>query len=77
MIRLDIDFVFDQTGGPRGLLTLLSKYIPDHDLTYPQVQMWSQRRNIAGAWVPAVIYALIRDGASPLSCFLDDTEFSP
>ena len=75
MLRLDVDFVFEQTEGPKGLLSLLQRHLPNQDVTYATVQMWWQRRRIAGAWVPSVIYALLREGVSPFSCFVDDSEF--
>ena len=75
MLRLDVDFVFEQTEGPKGLLSLLQRHLPNQDVTYATVQMWRQRGRIAGAWVPSVIYVLLREGVSPFSCFVDDSEF--
>ena len=72
LIQLDVDYLFTVVGGPKGLLALLDKHVPDHNLSYPQVQMWKQRRAVAGRFVSAVVYALVRDGVPVLNCFLDD-----
>lgn len=76
MIQLDVNYVFEVSGGPKGLLELMDRHIKSHGLTYATVQMWKQRRKIAGPWMPAVVYVLVREGVAPLACFYDDAEFA-
>jgi len=76
MVHLDVAFIFDKAGGPRGLLSLLDKHVGnDRELNYTTVQMWKHRDRIAGDWIPAVLYALLREGVPALACFVDDREF--
>ena len=77
MITLDVPYVFHLAGGPRGLLDLFDRHLPDNTLKYPAVQMWSQRGRISSDWVARLIYVLIREGINPLTCYIDDSEFAP
>lgn len=76
MIQLDTGFIFERAGGPRGLMELLDRHAPDHQVNYPTIQMWKQRNRIAGTYIPAVLYALHREGVALGTCFYDDTEFA-
>jgi hypothetical protein len=72
MIELDVSFVFTRAGGPRGLLTLLDRHVPDHGVPYATAQMWAQRSAIPGRMIPAVLYALSREGETNLLLFFTD-----
>lgn len=72
MIDLDVPFVFQRAGGPRGLLALLSRHVPDHGVPYATVQMWQQRAAIPGRMIPAVLYALHREGEGNMLLFFTD-----
>jgi hypothetical protein len=77
MIVLDVEHIFALVGGTRGprkLINLLNRHVPDNALNYPAVQMWLQRGRIPGRWVPPVIYALLREGQDPMTLFTDDGE---
>jgi hypothetical protein len=76
LIQLDTDYVFEKVGGPKGLLDLLDKHASDHQVNYPTIQMWKHRHTIPGKYLPAVLYALQREGVAMAQCFYDDTEFS-
>lgn len=77
MITLDVPYIFEVTGGPRGLMTLMDRHLPNNALAYPTVQMWKQRGRIPTDWAARVIYVLIRQGINPLTCYTDDAEFAP
>jgi len=77
MITLDVPYIFEITGGPRGLMDLFDRHLPANTLPYATVQMWKQRSRIPGDWVARVIYVLIRQGINPLTCYTDDEEFEP
>lgn len=72
MIELDVAFIFEQAGGPRGLLTLLDRHVPDHAVPYATVQMWHQRSAISARMIPAVLYSLSREGHDNLLLFFTD-----
>lgn len=57
-------------------MELLDRHAPDHQVNYPTIQMWKQRNRIAGTYIPAVLYALHREGVALGTCFYDDTEFA-
>jgi hypothetical protein len=74
MIELDVPFLMETAGGPKALLDLLDRYVPDHGAPYSTVQMWQQRAAIPGRILPAVLYALSREGHNPLIFFTDQLE---
>jgi hypothetical protein len=74
MIVLDVPYIFECAGGPRGLLNLLDRAVPDHALPYATVQMWLQRGAIPGRMVPAVLYALHRQGEENIWVFFTDLQ---
>jgi hypothetical protein len=76
MVRLDVTYLFELAGGPSGLLGLLDKHTPGHDLPYPTVQMWSQRETIPGRWMPCVLYAMSQEGHDFLSLINNDAELA-
>ena len=75
MIQLDVAYVFEVSGGPKGLQELLDRHLKSHGLTYSTIQMWKQRGKIAGHWIPSILYVLFREGITPQACFFDDQEF--
>lgn len=76
MIALDVGYVFEVTGGPQALQTLLAKYGHTSMPAYTTVQMWKSRGVIPGAWIVPVIYALMREGHDLATLFTDDAELS-
>lgn len=76
MIQLDVEYMFQAANGPRGLLNLLDRHAPGHDVPYPTVQMWRQRGSIPTRWLPSVLYALARSG-HPIVNFFVDTDETP
>jgi hypothetical protein len=75
MISFDVEYLFTRLGGPRAVLDLIDKHVPGNALEYPTVQMWKQRGRIPADWLGRVIYALLRQGTSPLTFFTDTSEF--
>src|SRR6185437_12820828 len=55
VIALDVGYVFEVTGGPQALQTLLAKYGHTSMPAYTTVQMWKSRGVIPGAWIVPVI----------------------
>lgn len=76
MVKLDVDHVFRVFGGPRGLLACLDRHQKDHGLSYPTVQMWSQRGSIPTKMVMAVIYTAEREGHDCTEFMVDTQELS-
>ena len=75
MVVLDVPHVFRVFGGPAGVLTLLDRYSPDHNLSYNTVQMWGRRESIPAKWVGAIIYACESEGHSCKEFLTDPDEF--
>lgn len=62
MVTLDVPHVFRVFRGPRGLLNVLDKHVPNHGLAYNRVQMWQHREAIPAKWIGAVIYCIEHEG---------------
>ena len=63
MVLFDAPHVFRVFGGPKGLLTALDKYQPEHEkLAYNTVQMWARRETIPTKWIGAVLYCVEQAG---------------
>lgn len=75
MIELDVYYVFQRLGGPKGVLNLFDRHLPGHNLAYPTVQMWRQRGRVSSQWLPSLIYVLHRENLNLSTCFVDDDEF--
>lgn len=74
MIQLDTDYIFASVGGPKALIGLFDKHLPNHGLKYPTVQMWRQRDRVSTPWIPGLLFVLYRAGADLSPCFLDDQD---
>jgi hypothetical protein len=72
MIEIDVPYIFERAGGPRGLLNILDRHVPDHGVPYATVQMWQQRKSIPGRLIAAVLYAMYRQGEENLLLFFTD-----
>jgi hypothetical protein len=75
LIQIDVAYVFQRLGGPKGVLGALDQYLPGHGLNYPAVQMWKQRNRVSCTWLPTLVYLLHREGFALGPCFVDDAEF--
>jgi hypothetical protein len=76
VIALDVEYVFQVTGGPQALQALLTRYDPRQAPAYSTVQMWKSRGVIPGAWIVPVIYALVSEGHDLRTLFHDDAEMA-
>ena len=76
MIRVDVRYLFQLAGGPKGLIELMAKHYPRVSVAYPTVQMWSQRETVPARWLAIVLYVMIREGHSLLPLFTDDDELT-
>ena len=75
LIQLDVGYVFQRLGGPKGIVALCDRHLPGHSLQYAAVQMWKQRNRVSCQWLPSLIYVLHRENVSLSACFWDDEEF--
>ena len=76
MIRLDVRYLFQLAGGPKGLIELLAKYAPKVSVNYAAVQMWHQREVVPARFIPLLLYVMSREGHAVLSLFTDDEELN-
>ena len=76
MVEFDTGHLFRVFDGPRGLLKVLDKHQPDHDITYNAVQMWRARRQISTKRLGVVLYCILQEGHELSEFLIDPDDFA-